>query len=71
MSSIEEIDINLSRITEELDSMWRDIHEHVHYSKGTPVADIGTAINAINDIRDSIYQMEPSLKPKTWSDRKK
>ena len=66
MSSIEEIDINLSRITRELDSMWRDIHEHVPYSKGTPVADIGTAINALNDIRNRIYVMEPSLKPKTW-----
>ena len=66
MSSIEEIDINLSRITKELDSMWRDIHDHVPYSKGTPVADIGTAINALNDIRNRIYEMEPSLKPKTW-----
>ena len=69
MKNIEEIDKDLSRITEELDSMWRDINTHIPDEKEADPAIVvlGTAINSINDIRNRIYKIQPNLKPKTWS----
>lgn len=64
MNKLKNIEQNLARVNIELDSMWRDIAEHVKSEEGNSVADLGSAINLINDIRDRIYKMEPSLKPK-------
>jgi len=62
MDELKVIDQNLTRVTNELDSMWRDIAEHVKSDEGNSVADLGSAINLINDIRERIYKIEPSLK---------
>ena len=62
MDELKVIDQNLTRVTNELDSMWRDIAEHVKLDEGNSVADLGSAINLINDIRERIYKIEPSLK---------
>ena len=67
MSELKDIDQNLTRIAAELDSMWRDIAEHVKSDEGNSVADLGSAINLLNDIRERVYEMEPSLKPRTWN----
>lgn len=69
MKELSNIEQNLARINRELDSMWRDIAEHVKSDEGNSVADLGSAINLINDIRDRVYKMEPSLKPKEWQKR--
>lgn len=64
MNKLENIEQNLARINGELDAMWRDIAENVKSDEGNPVADLGSAINLLNDIRDRIYKMDPSLKPR-------
>ena len=69
MKELINIEQNLSRINSELDSLWRDIAEHVKSEQGNSVADLGSAINLINDIRDRVHQMEPSLKPKKANKR--
>jgi len=65
MEELKVIDQNLTRITKELDSMWRDIAEHVKSDEGNSVADLGSAINLINDIRERVYKIEPSLKSRS------
>ncbi len=67
MEQLKNIDQNLSRITEELDALWRDVSEYVNSNEGNSVADLGSAINLINDIRDRIYKQEPLLKPWKWN----
>lgn len=64
MSNLNDINKNLTRISSELESMWQDIAEQVKSDEGNSVADLGSAINLINDIRDRIYKLEPSLKPR-------
>lgn len=63
MNELTAIDQSLTRISKELDSMSLDVSENVKSKEGNAVADLGSAINLINDIRDRVYQMEPSLKP--------
>lgn len=69
MNELTEIDQNLTRITNELDQMKRGIAEHVKSEGGNSAADLGSALNLINDIRDRLYKMEPSLKPQSWDKR--
>jgi len=71
MEELKVIDQNLTRITKELDSMWRDIAEHVKSDEGNSVADLGSAINLINDIRERVYKIEPSLKSRSPKKAKK
>ena len=65
MTELENIYDKLTRISSELDTMRDGIAEHVKSDDGNSVTDLRSAINLINDIRDRIYKLEPSLKPRS------
>ncbi len=68
MSAIEQIERVLSLCGEELAACAGEISEHKLLEKERGIYKLGKAIAEINDVRASIYELNPELKPEGWDE---